>query len=468
MDYNSIYVEGGASMGNDMLELESAEGNEGARILVVGVGGGGNNAVDRMIEKGIRGVEFVTVNTDKQQLDKTKAPVTVQIGEKLTKGLGAGANPEIGQKSAEESKDELTAMLKGADMVFITCGMGGGTGTGATPVIASIAKSMGILTVGIVTKPFKYECKRYEYAEQGIERLKECVDTLIVIPNDKINVILRQEKLEYSKAQKAGKKTRMPVKGALDKANQVLHQGVQGVTDLIRGNGDINLDFADICRIMRDKGTAHLGIGTSTPDNIVNLDENGEENFCLDALMKAISSPLLETSIVGATDVIVYFSGSVDMLEISDAMEYLAEIVGSSTNVIMGTEDKVDESSDEIEVKVTVIATGMSEQADEQAQAPVREAQKPVQQSFRNTARTVNTTEQNPVRRTVVQEPKEYQQRSRVTPIQPGYVQKPVTPTSVPASAVTREDPAVDRADDSGPQIPNFIDKARNARNRRK
>jgi cell division protein FtsZ len=293
------------------------------------------------------------------------------------------------------------------------------------------------------------------------------VDTLIVIPNDKINVILRQEKLEYSKAQKAGKKTRMPVRGALDKANQVLHQGVQGVTDLIRGNGDINLDFADICRIMRDKGTAHLGIGTSTPDNIVNLDENGEENYCLDALMKAISSPLLETSIVGATDVIVYFSGSVDMLEISDAMEYLAEIVGSSTNVIMGTEDKVDESSDEIEVKVTVIATGMSEQAAEE-QEPVREVQKPAQQSYRNTAGRLNTQEQNPARRTVIQEPKEYQQRSRVTPVQPGYTPKPAAPSSVPASAITREDPAVERTDDSGPQIPNFIDKARNARNRRK
>ena len=437
-------------MGNDMLELESAEGNEGARILVVGVGGGGNNAVDRMIEMGIRGVEFVTVNTDKQQLDKTKAPTTVQIGEKLTKGLGAGANPEIGQKSAEESKDELTSMLKGSDMVFITCGMGGGTGTGATPVIASIAKSMGILTVGIVTKPFKYECKRYEYAEQGIERLKECVDTLIVIPNDKINVILRQEKMEYSKAQKAGKKMRMPVKGALDKANQVLHQGVQGVTDLIRGNGDINLDFADICRVMKDKGTAHLGIGTSTPDNILNVDENGEENLCLDALMKAISSPLLETSIVGATDVIVYFSGSVDMLEVSDAMEYLANIVGPSTNVIMGTEDREDETED-LEVKVTVIATGMSSEPEEAAEVPLpAQERQTVQKPARRAARSLNTPEPSPVKRVA------HDQKTRMTPI----------PTDYSSETAAREESAVAR-DDAGPQVPDFIDKARRTRIRR-
>lgn len=436
-------------MGNDMLELESAESNDGARILVVGVGGGGNNAIDRMIEKGIRGVEFVAVNTDKQQLDRTKAPSTVQIGEKLTKGLGAGANPEIGQKSAEESKDELTAMLKGYDMVFITCGMGGGTGTGATPVIASIAKSMGILTVGIVTKPFKYECKRYEYAEEGIERLKECVDTLIVIPNDRINDILRQEKIEYKQAQKSGKKKRMPVKGALDRANQVLHQGVQGITHIIRSNGDINLDFADICRVMRDKGTAHLGIGTSNVDIVQNYTEDGEPNLCMDALIKAISSPLLETSIVGATDVIVYFSGAIDMVEVSDTMEYVAKVVGTGTNVILGTEESEDDGEDD-EVTVTVIATGMSSQAEPVPNtAPIQQKTQPARAISR-----MNTPEPSPVRR-VPKEVKEFQQRTRSIEPVPNYSTR---------TAATQEAPVRERFDDLGPEIPNFIDKARNAR----
>ena len=449
-----VIIEGGTSMGNDMLELESAEGNEGARILVVGVGGGGNNAVDRMIEKGIRGVEFVAVNTDKQQLDRTKAPTTVQIGEKLTKGLGAGANPEVGQKSAEESKDELTAMLKGYDMVFITCGMGGGTGTGATPIIAEIAKSMGILTVGIVTKPFKYECKRYEYAEEGIEHLNECVDTLIVIPNDKINDILRQEKAEYRQAQKTGKKRRMPVKGALDRANQVLHQGVQGITHIIRSNGDINLDFADICRVMRDKGTAHLGIGTSTIDSVQSYGEDGEPNLCMDALIKAISSPLLETSIVGATDVIIYFSGAIDMVEVSDTMDYVAEIVGPGTNVIMGTEESEDELEDG-EVTVTVIATGMSSQAEEyelKQTARPQQVQPQQQPQIRSVPRQPVST----------QEPREYQQKPRRG------ISIPSTGGTYSSRTAVTEEPAKEKQDDLGPQLPNFIDRARNARTRRR
>jgi len=449
-------------MGNDMLELESAEGNEGARILVIGVGGGGNNAVDRMIEKGIRGVEFVAVNTDKQQLDRTKASVTVQIGEKLTRGLGAGANPEIGQKSAEESKDELTAMLKGADMAFITCGMGGGTGTGATPVIADIAKSLGILTVGIVTKPFRYECKRYEYAEEGIETLKNCVDTLITIPNDRITDILKKEKEEFAKTQKSGKRKRVSVREALDKANQILHQAVQGVTQIIRSNGDINLDFADVKKIMKDKGTAHLGIGTSIRD-----EDDYETNPCLSALEGAISSPLLETTIVGATDVIAYFSGDIDMDEVNDAMTYLADIVGSGTNMIMGTNEEFSDEEEEEEsmVQVTVIATGMSDHPIEPEEEPVPVPNSRIRQQASVTRQSlvhsvprsaINTPEPKPVKK-APHEPREFQQRTRT-----------MTSSTYPHTAVTQEPQNLGRTDDSGPQIPNFIDKARNARNRRK
>lgn len=438
-------------MGNDMLELESAEGNEGARILVIGVGGGGNNAVDRMIEKGIRGVEFVAVNTDKQQLDRTKASITVQIGEKLTRGLGAGANPEIGQKSAEESKDELTAMLKGSDMVFITCGMGGGTGTGATPVIADIAKSLGILTVAVVTKPFRYECKRYEYAEEGIEILKNCVDTLITIPNDRITDILKKEKEEYAKTQKSGKRRRVSVREALDKANQILHQAVQGVTQIIRSNGDINLDFADVKKIMKDKGTAHLGIGVSVRD-----EDDFEANPCLLALEDAISSPLLETTIVGATDVIAYFSGDIDMDEVNDAMTYLANIVGTGTNMIMGTNEDYSDNEDEGEegiVQVTVIATGMSDRPQPVPEPEPIPVQRTVQRqpNVRPVPRAaIDTPEPAPVRK-VYQHTKDFQQKNRSV--------------AYPQSAVTKEPSALSEnmgtTTDTGPQIPYFIDQAR-------
>ena len=231
-----------------MLEIMNSEASQpAANLLVVGVGGAGNNAVNRMIEEGIKSVEFVCVNTDKQILQRCKAPVCIQIGEKLTKGLGAGARPEIGEKAAEESQDELAEVVKDADMVFVTCGMGGGTGTGAAPVVAKIAKDMGKLTVGIVTKPFSFEGKnRMDNALNGIEKLKECVDTLIVIPNDKLLAI-------------CDRRTTMPE--ALRKADEVLQQGVQGITDLINTPALINLDFADVSTVMRDKGIAHIGIG---------------------------------------------------------------------------------------------------------------------------------------------------------------------------------------------------------------
>ena len=257
-----------------MLELVSAEENTNARILVVGVGGAGNNAVNRMVDENIEGVEFVGVNTDKQALSLCKAKTLIQIGEKLTKGLGAGAQPEIGEKAAEESAEELEAALRGADMVFVTCGMGGGTGTGAAPVIARLAKDMDILTVGVVTKPFRFEAKaRMMNAEGGIEKLKSTVDTLIVIPNDKLLEIV-------------DRRTSMP--DALKKADEVLQQAVQGITDLIYKPGEINLDFADVKTVMKDKGMAHVGIGVA----------KGEDK-AMEAVKAAIESPLLETSITG-------------------------------------------------------------------------------------------------------------------------------------------------------------------------
>ncbi len=236
-----------------MLEIRTNEADNSAKIIVIGVGGAGNNAVNRMIDENIGGVEFIGINTDKQALQLCKAPTLIQIGEKLTKGLGAGAQPEIGQKAAEESAEELQAAVKGADMVFVTCGMGGGTGTGAAPVVAKIAKDQGILTVGVVTKPFKFEAKqRMINAVSGIERLKESVDTLIVIPNDKLLEIV-------------DRRTTMP--DALKKADEVLQQAVQGITDLINLPALINLDFADVQTVMKDKGMAHIGIGSAQGDD---------------------------------------------------------------------------------------------------------------------------------------------------------------------------------------------------------
>ena len=284
-----------------LLEIRTNEADNTAKILVIGVGGAGNNAVNRMIEENIKGVEFVCINTDKQHLKNCKAPVCIQIGEKLTKGLGAGAQPEIGQKAAEESREQLTELVKGADMVFVTCGMGGGTGTGAAPIIAQIAKEMEILTVGIVTKPFKFEAKaRMTNAIGGIDRLKDYVDTLIVIPNDKLLEIV-------------DRRTTMP--DALKKADEVLQQGVQGITDLINVPGLINLDFADVRTVMKDKGIAHIGIGIGTGDD-----------KCIDAVKQAITSPLLETTIQGATHVIINISGDISLVEANDAAILVQEI----------------------------------------------------------------------------------------------------------------------------------------------
>ncbi len=316
-----------------MLEIKSNDADITARIVVVGVGGAGNNAVNRMIDEQIQGVEFVGVNTDKQALQLCKAPKQLQIGEKLTKGLGAGAKPEVGEKAAEESLEEITSTLKGADMVFVTCGMGGGTGTGAAPVVAKVSKDMGILTVGVVTKPFRFEAKtRMNNALVGLDKLKENVDTLIVIPNDKLLEIV-------------DRRTTLP--DALKKADEVLQQSVQGVTDLINTPADINLDFADVQTVMRDKGIAHVGIGTGT----------GDEK-AMEAVKAAVSSPLLETTISGATDIILNISGDISLIEAQEAADYVQDLVGEEVNIIFGA--KYDENLNDL-CMITVIATGIDE-----------------------------------------------------------------------------------------------------------
>ena len=321
--------EGGATL----LEIKTNESDLAAKIIVIGVGGGGNIAVNRMIDEGFMGVEFVCVNTDKQHLSNCKAGNCIQIGEKLTKGLGAGADPEVGKAAAEENREELTELVKGADMVFVTCGMGGGTGTGAAPVIAGIAKEMGILTVGIVTKPFRFEARsRMNNATSGIDELKKNVDTLIVIPNDKLLEIV-------------DRRTSMP--DALKKADEVLQQGVQGITDLINVPGLINLDFADVQTVMKDKGIAHIGIGTGSGDD-----------KCVEAVKEAISSPLLETTIEGASHVIINISGDVGLQEANDAAMYIEELTGENTNIIFGV--MFPEAEDD-SVKITVIATGLED-----------------------------------------------------------------------------------------------------------
>lgn len=314
-----------------MLEIKTNESEAAAKIIVIGVGGGGNNAVNRMIEEQIAGVEFIAINTDKQALQLCKAPTLMQIGDKLTKGLGAGAKPEIGQKAAEESEEEIMAALKGADMVFVTCGMGGGTGTGATPVVARIAKELGALTVGVVTKPFRFESKtRMNNALEGIEKLKENVDTLIVIPNDKLLEVV-------------DRRTTMPE--ALKKADEVLQQGIQGITDLINVPSLINLDFADVQTVMIDKGIAHIGIGQGKGDD-----------KALEAVKEAVASPLLETTIAGASHVIINISGDITLMDASDAAEYVQELAGEEANIIFGA--MYDDSKSD-EATITVIATGL-------------------------------------------------------------------------------------------------------------
>ena len=317
-----------------MLEIMTNEAESSAKIIVIGVGGAGNNAVNRMVEEAIGGVEFIGVNTDKQALTLCKAPTVIQIGEKLTKGLGAGAKPEIGEKAAEESIEEIKQAIQGADMVFVTCGMGGGTGTGAAPVVAGVAKEMGILTVGVVTKPFRFEAKtRMSNALTGIEKLKENVDTLIIIPNDRLLEIV-------------DRRTSMPE--ALKKADEVLQQAVQGITDLINLPALINLDFADVQTVMIDKGIAHIGIG-----------EGKGDDKAMEAVQQAVSSPLLETTIQGASHVIINVSGDISLMDANDAATYVQNLTGEYKNIIFGAlyDDKEADF-----VRITVIATGLDDE----------------------------------------------------------------------------------------------------------
>jgi cell division protein FtsZ len=330
-----------------LLEISSNEAESEARIIVVGVGGAGNNAVNRMVDESIGGVEFVGINTDKQALAMCKAPTIVQIGEKVTKGLGAGAKPEVGEQAATESSEEIKQTLTGADMVFVTCGMGGGTGTGGAPVVASIAKELGCLTVGVVTKPFRFEAnKRMENAQKGIEKLQQAVDTLIVIPNDRLLDIV-------------DRRTTMPE--ALKKADEVLQQAVQGITDLINQPALINLDFADVQTVMTNGGIAHIGIGESKGDD-----------KALEAVQQAVESPLLETSIKGAKNVIINIRGDISLMDANDAASYVQQMVGDDANIIFGAmydDQEVDTC------KITVIATGLvdeDKQRKEEAAAKAR------------------------------------------------------------------------------------------------
>ncbi len=314
-----------------MLEIKTNEQEAGANIIVAGIGGAGGNAIDRMVEQNVKHVTFIGINTDRQALNRCKAAKIIQIGERLTKGLGAGAQPDVGENAALESEEEIRDALKGADMVFVTCGMGGGTGTGAAPVVAKIAKDMGILTVGVVTKPFTFEANvRMKNANQGIARIKDNVDTLIVIPNQKIYEIV-------------DRKTTFPE--ALKKADEVLQQSVQGITDLINENAMINLDFADVRTVMKDKGVAYVGIGRGT----------GEDKAS-DAVKMAVESPLLETSVTGASDLIINVTGDIGAFDVEDAANYVKELTGDDVNIILGANFDVTEPD---ACTVTVIATGI-------------------------------------------------------------------------------------------------------------
>lgn len=392
-----------------MLEIKTNEAEAAAKIIVVGVGGAGNNAVNRMIDENIGGVEFIGINTDKQALKLCKAPTALQVGEKLTKGLGCGAVPEVGEKAAEESIEEISQALKGADMVFVTCGMGGGTGTGAAPVVAKVAKEQGILTVGVVTKPFRFEAKaRMNNALAGIEKLKENVDTLIVIPNDKLLEIV-------------DRRTTMPE--ALKKADEVLQQAVQGITDLINVPALINLDFADVQTVMKDKGVAHIGIGVAKGDDKAN-----------EAVQIAVTSPLLETTIQGASHVIINISGDISLSEANEAASYVQELTGEDSEIIFGA--RYDDTYPD-ECTITVIATGL----EESTRSP-----------FGSTTSTRSTFNyQKPSVKPISPKP-EYKFNSQSTVSQ----QRTVTPSSRPIQPVQKSN------DEKMINIPEFLKKNRN------
>ena len=371
-----------------LIEINRSDAESAAKIIVVGVGGAGNNAVNRMVDEMIEGVEFIGVNTDKQALDFCKAPKQLQIGEKLTKGLGAGAKPEVGEKAAEESAEEIKNAIEGADMVFVTCGMGGGTGTGAAPVVAKIAKDMGILTVGVVTKPFRFEARtRMQNALLGIEKIKENVDTLIVIPNDRLLEIV-------------DRRTTMPE--ALKKADEVLQQAVQGITDLINLPAIINLDFADIQTVMKDKGIAHIGIG-----------EGRGDDKALEAVKMAVESPLLETTITGASHVIINVSGDISLADASDAAGYVQDLAGEDVNIIFGA---MYDATKADTCNITVIATGLDD---------LNQAQ--LQSGRFGTRPSQNAMNMNSLKSMPFQAQPQSQAQTPVTPIAPATAAAPKT-----------------------------------------
>ena len=384
-----------------MLEIKSNDERTPARILVIGVGGAGNNAVNRMIDENVEGVELIAINTDKQALSLSRATTKIQIGEKLTKGLGAGAKPEIGASAVEENREEIADIIKDANMVFVTCGMGGGTGTGAAPVVAEMARNLGILTVGVVTKPFGFEGKpRMKNAMEGIARLKENVDTLIVIPNDKLLQI-------------CDKRTTIP--DALKKADEVLQQAVQGITDLINVPGLINLDFADVQTVMVDKGIAHIGIGHAKGDD-----------KALEAVKQAVSSPLLETTIEGASHVIINISGDISLIEANDAASYVQELAGDDANIIFGA--MYDENAQD-EATITVIATGLDSHG---VNTPVAKAMTEFKTPFK--AKTTGNTYAQPAAQTAAAAQPTYKAPTFRAPSAAAPAQ-PVAPKEAPQSA---------------------------------
>ena len=326
-----------------MLEIMTNEAESAAKIIVIGVGGAGNNAVNRMVDEAIAGVEFIGVNTDKQALQLCKAPNTIQIGEKVTKGLGAGAQPEVGRQAAEESSEELRQAMQGADMVFVTCGMGGGTGTGGSPIVADVARELGILTVGVVTKPFAFEGKvRMRQAEEGITELKNKVDALVIIPNERLKMATDQK---------------ITLANAFEIADDVLRQAVESISDLIQKVGVINLDFADVTSVMKDAGLAHMGVGRAAG-----------ENKAKEAAKLAVSSPLLETSINGAKGVLINITSGKDigLDEVDTAVTLVQQAAHPEANIIFGS---IFDENMEDEMRVTVIATGFDD-ADEEPEVP--------------------------------------------------------------------------------------------------
>ncbi|MCE4956868.1 cell division protein FtsZ [Macrococcoides caseolyticum] len=354
-----------------MLEFEQGF-NHLANLKVIGVGGGGNNAVNRMIDHGMNNVEFIAINTDGQALNLSKATSKIQIGEKLTRGLGAGANPEIGKKAAEESREQIEDAIQGADMVFVTAGMGGGTGTGAAPVVAKIAKEMGALTVGVVTRPFSFEGrKRQTQAAAGVEAMKAAVDTLIVIPNDRLLDIVDKS---------------TPMMEAFKEADNVLRQGVQGISDLIAVSGEVNLDFADVKTIMSNQGSALMGIGVSSG-----------ENRAIEAAKKAISSPLLETSIVGAQGVLMNITGgeSLTLFEAQEAADIVQDAADEDVNMIFGT---VINPELQDEIVVTVIATGFNDKPTRNVAPTFGATQAPREREVRSETVTQSQSQPQPER----------------------------------------------------------------------